>query len=291
MAKIGFLGDLHGNIAAARFMVWSMSQLGVKTAIQVGDFGLYSMTDSVKFANKVNELCERFGITLIVVPGNHENWHLVNELTGSDRTILAEYRSSIFIAPRGYRVVFDGMSFVMLGGAPSVDRNWRAAADRDFKAKGKTRANQYWYWEEQITGADVDYVVADGYADVMVCHDAPRGVPGVESQIKGNPHGFHVADILYAEEGRILLTEAFDAVAPKFFFHGHYHFPVNELIKTPGHDSFTQVIGLDREFNNYSMGILDTETQIASNIDHKALLRQFRTEKFSNSTLRDIDND
>jgi hypothetical protein len=161
---------------------------------------------------------------------------------------------------------------------------WRKQEDDGFRARGKTRANQAWYWEEQITGADVDYVVAGGYADVMIGHDAPNGIQGIDRVIRGNPHGFHIADILYAQEGRDLYTEAFRGVGPKFLFHGHYHFPVNEHIQRPGGEyevDTTHVIGLDCEFSNYSMAVLDTDTQTAEHIDHTTLLFQYRKDNFT----------
>lgn len=274
--KIGILGDLHGNTAAARFMLWSMAQHGITTVIQVGDFGIYTTNDGMKFANKVNEYASALGITLIVVPGNHENWRVINELIGENRTEYVPYRSNILLTPRGMRDKIGGMSFVFLSGAPSVDRGWRKEDDDFHDARGTVRANRYWYPEEQITGADVDYVVAGGYADVMVGHDAPHGIQGIERVIKGNPHGFRQADLLYAEEGRILYTEAFRAVAPRFLFHGHYHFPVNEHIRAHNEGGWCHVIGLDCEFSNYSMAVLDTEAGTAYNIDHKTLLFQYR---------------
>jgi len=272
---IGFIGDTHGNTDAARFMLWSMHKQGITTVISVGDFGLYTDNSGMKFANVVNELCKKYGITLIVVPGNHENWRVINEMTGDNRTDLAPYRSNIFVAPRGYRCEFDGMTFVMLGGAPSVDRMERKEWDSMRKAPA---ANMNWYPEEQITGADVDYVKAGGYADVMVGHDAPHGIQGIESKIRGNPHGFHIADILYAEEGRLLLTEAFRGVAPMIYVHGHYHFPVNEYIQRPGADygDETHIIGLDCEAHNFSMAELDTADGVIYNIDHTTLLFQYR---------------
>lgn len=276
--KIGFLGDTHGNTAAALFMLWVMKQHGVTTVIQVGDFGIYTDNNGMKFASKVNQKLVEYGMTLIVVPGNHENWRVINELVEDDRKSLAPYRSNIFIAPRGYRTELGGMSFLMLGGAPSVDRMWRKA--RDAAHQGKYQANQNWYPEEQITGADVDYAVAGGYADVMVCHDAPHGIQGIERAIKGNPYGFHIADLLYAEEGRKLLTEAFRGVGPEFFYHGHYHTPINEFIQRPSgeYGDSTHVIGLDCEFKNYSTAILDTEARATYNIDHTKLLDEFRRE-------------
>lgn len=276
--KIGILGDLHGNTAAARFMLWVLHQKGITHAIHVGDFAIYSDNKGMKFASKVNQYAQEYGITIIVVPGNHENWRIINEMVGDNREELAVYRSNIFIAPRGYRCDLGGMSFVMLGGAPSVDRTWRIQYDSHLRDKYK--ANMSWYPEEQITQADVDYVVAGGYADVMIGHDAPHGIRRIEERIKGNPHGFHIADILYAEDGRKLMTEAFCGVGPQFFFHGHYHFPVNEFILRPmsEYGDTTHVIGLDCEFNNYSIAILDTDLKVAYNLDHDNLLDQFRAE-------------
>ena len=277
MTRVGILGDTHGNTAAIRFMLWSMHKMGIQKVIHVGDFGIYSDNNGMKFASKVNKYAQEFAITLIVVPGNHENWRIINEMVGEDRENLAAYRSNIFIAPRGYRWEWDGMSFLALGGAPSVDRIQRLAWET---ARKPNNANKYWYAEEQITRADVDYTVAGGYADVMIGHDAPHGIQGIERVIKGNPHGFHPADLLYAEEGRLLMTEAFRGVGPSLFFHGHYHTPVNEYIQRPNGEwgEETHVIGLDCEFNNYSMAIIDTQSRTARNINHNDLLSTFRAE-------------
>lgn len=283
---IGLLGDTHGNTAAARFMLWSMHRMGIQKVIHVGDFGIYTDNSGMKFASKVNKYAEEFDITLVVVPGNHENWRVINELVGDDRENLARYRSNIFIAPRGYRWDWNGMSFLALGGAPSVDRTWRTQNDR--LSRDEYKANMSWYAEEQITQDDVDYVVAGGYSDVMIGHDAPNGIRRIERRIKGNPNGFPTADILYAEEGRAILTEAFRGVGPEFYFHGHYHFAVNEHIQRPGgeYGETTHVIGLDCEFNNYSMAILNTENRTARNIDHDDLLTEFRTELNGNVSWR-----
>jgi len=277
--KVGFLGDTHGNLDAVKFMLWAMWKNDIHVVIQVGDFGIYTDNNGMKFASVVNELCRKYEIILIVVPGNHENWRVINELVGKNRTQYAPYRDHILLAPRGMRDHIGGMSFVFLGGAPSVDRMWRKKNDDYYDARGKIRANRHWYPEEQITEADVDYVVTDGYADVMVGHDAPHGIRTIEDRISGNPLGFHIADILYAEEGRTLYTKAFKGVGPRYLFHGHYHFPVDESIQRPNAEfgEETHVIGLHCELNNFSTAILDTETGGVYAVDHKKLLTTYRT--------------
>lgn len=278
---IGFLGDTHGNTAAAKFMLWAMHKRGVTTLVQVGDFGIYTDNNGMKFASKVSVDLVKYDQTLIVVPGNHENYRVINEIledvTTGNRTQFGIYRKRIWIAPRGMRLTFDGMSFLFFGGAPSVDRTWRIAWDIQGKPNA---ANKNWYSEEALTPEDVKYVSEGGYADVMVCHDAPHGVQGIDRVISGNPHGFKQVDLIYAEAGRNLMTEAFRAVAPELFFHGHYHTPVYEEIQRPGAEwgETTRIIGLDCEFNNYSMAILDTETGDAINIDHRDLLAEYRAE-------------
>lgn len=277
--KIGFLGDLHGNIAAGRFMMYSLAQLGITRAVHVGDFGIYTTNDGMKFASKMNEYAEKAGITLYVVPGNHENWRVINEIfEGDNREQFAAYRNNILLVPRGMRWEWDDVSFVGLGGAPSVDRKWRVEWDE--RKNEQYIANRAWYAEEQITWEDVEYVSAGGYADVMVCHDAPNGVQGIDRIIRGNPHGFDAADLLYAADGRNRLTEAFKAVSPLFFFHGHYHFPVNEEVRVHNQDGWCQIIGLDCEFNNYSMAVLDTEKLKVEQIDHTQLLSDYRKDNF-----------
>lgn len=277
---IGFLGDLHGNTAAAQFMLWAMRKMKVSSIIQVGDFGIYTDNNGRKFTDKVSRTLVENDQTLIVVPGNHENYRVINEIledvTPNNRTDYGHFKPRIWIAPRGMRTSFDGMSFLFFGGAPSVDRSWRQAWDAD----KPNAANKNWYAEEALTPEDVRYASEGGYADVMVCHDAPHGVPTIDRAISGNPHGFQQVDLIYAEAGRNLMTEAFRAVAPKFFFHGHYHVPVYEEVQRPGAEwgDVTEILGLDCEFKNYSMAILDTELQEAVHVDHTALLAEYRAE-------------
>lgn len=273
--QIGIIGDTHASVPAISFMLWTMREYGITTVVSVGDFGVYSDQYGTKFADRTASLCKEYGITLYVVPGNHENYRIINELTGDDRSSWAEYRPRVFLVPRGMRWEWDGMSFVALGGAPSVDRTWRVQNDLLRKPDAK---NKLWYAEEEITEEDVEYTVAGGYADVMIAHDAPRGVTAVFNAIDGNPMGFAQSDLLYAEDGRDRIDAAFRGVAPSLFFHGHYHVPGVEAIHRPesSGDEKTVVVSLAHELNNKSMAILDTSDHSVEIIDHRSLLARFR---------------
>lgn len=280
--KIGILGDTHQNNGALRFALWTFRQLGIDVIYQVGDYGVGADRRGIEFQKRVSKNLDAFGQTLFVVPGNHENWDritgILEGVTKNNRTQWGILGGRTFLAPRGIRWKIGDMSFVALGGAPSVDRMYRVSL---MKGNWQSFGDAPWYPGEQITREDVDYVTAGGYADVMLAHDAPHGVQEIERRIGGNPHGFHPADILYAEDGRQLMTEAFRGVAPKLFFHGHYHFKVDEHIQRPGGEygvDTTHVIGLDCEYHNWSMAVLDTETGDAQHIDHVGHLFRYQKE-------------
>lgn len=256
--KIGILGDTHANISWIRFALWKMHKEGISEVLQVGDFGIGENPHSVLFTQIASELAEKYGITLRVVPGNHESWPLINRLTSGIRTEWAELAPNILIAPRGIRWEWDSVTFVALGGAPSVDRTWRLAEQEyitDFK-------KYIWFEDEMITWEDVEYVAAGGHADVMVGHDAPEGVPTIENRIGSNPFGWDPSDLLYAADGRKRYTEAFKAVAPDTVLAGHYHFKVDDMIPN-GNGGWTNVVVYNCDGTNDSMGHYDTETKKA----------------------------
>lgn len=237
---VGILGDVHGNMAWMQFALHEFHEKGITTVLQVGDFGIYNSINGHFFLKKANLLAKHYDITLYVVPGNHEDWDYINSYTdGKDEWV--KLRERILLAPRGLRWTWNDTSFVALGGAPSVDRAWRVSRQGVNKS--------LWWPEEAITQDDVDKVAGDGYADVMVAHDAPF-VPSIDHRIAGNPMGFKHEDLVYAAEGRALMDQAFKAVKPKVFLHGHYHFLVNDIVDD------THILGLDCDGQNYSLGAL-----------------------------------
>ena len=257
MTLYGFLGDTHANAAWTEYAIDFFERNGITTVLQVGDFGVYpSKQFGQEFLRRVQHDAKEAGITIYVTRGNHENHDAINEL--EDRGDGWLYlRDNIAVAPMVHRWEWDGLSFLSLGGAPSVDRTFQ-----------QKRGN--WYASEMITPEHVAEAVEGGYADFMVAHDAPI-IPEIDDMIKDNPHGFLEADLAYADEGRKLMHKAAHGVKPKFFVHGHYHFPVNAVKLWSSVDTGhfgtrdivgnTRVIGLNKDLANFAFGIFDTETQ------------------------------
>lgn len=238
--KIGLLGDTHGNIGWMTYALNKFHREGITTILQVGDFGVWPGLNGALFLKRTSSSLKLHGQTMIVTPGNHEDYDQIKAVeVAADG--FQHIRESILLAPRGHRWELADRSFVSLGGAPSVDRTYRI--DRKLG----------WWADEAITLDDMHRVADGGYADVMVTHDAPF-VPSIEEKIKDNPFGFKSWDLEYAFEGRTLMDDAFTAVKPKIFLHGHYHFAVAETVNE------CRVVGLSCDYRNHSLGVLDTDT-------------------------------
>ncbi len=252
MTRVGLLGDVHGNSHWLSYALNKFNREGISTVYQLGDFGIGESHRDHLFLKKAKTLLEHYGITLFVVPGNHENWALINDIP-VDQDGWKTLRENIYVAPRGLRWTDHGVSFVALGGAPSVDRTWR-----EKQQSVQTHAKPWLWWpEEAITPEDVAKVAEGGYADVFLAHDAPYAKT-IDARIQHNPGGFEHRDLIYAAEGRKLVNQAFEAVKPKIFAHGHYHFLVNEIV------GGSHVLGLSCDNNNYSLGSIDLSTLTAT---------------------------
>jgi hypothetical protein len=264
MTRIGLLGDTHGNANVVLAALRNFFAADVMQIIQVGDFGFWPGKHGVAFLTYVNTLLAKNNQTLYVIPGNHEDYTQIRFFMEREDGWL-EAKSHILVAPRGFRWEWDGVSFVALGGAPSVDRGWRVHEQR-------RTGYPIWWAEEAITGEDMEKTMAGGRADVMVAHDAPLGVPQIEKRIANNPHGFWEADLEYALQGRVDMAAVVDVVRPKLFFHGHYHFKVDDKLEIfnedTGLDDVVAVKGLASDGQVASSGILDLDTLKFSFLPH-----------------------
>lgn len=242
MARVGIAGDWHGNAFHATKSLGTFSRLGISKVYHLGDFGFGF---GVNYEKSMDVELDRLVMTLDVVEGNHENYNYLNSFPVAEngqRNITPRIKA----LGRGQRWNIGDTSFVALGGAASVDREWRTPG-RD------------WWPEEYITHNDVAYTAAGGYADVMLTHDLPSGV-----YIKLGPQSdWPEEDIIRSDENRAMLRLAVDAVKPRLLMHGHYHIHNDEIEINLGEhaqEEITRFVGFDREGKKHNLAILDTET-------------------------------
>ena len=236
--KIAFMGDLHGNHRYAQKAIHYAANNGADVVIQVGDFGIWSPHNS--FVNSVNEAATRHNLQVFFVDGNHEDhpWLNAQPIREDGFRVLHDNVAHI---PRGTIWTWDGVTFMGLGGAHSVDRQWRTPGVS-------------WFPEETLTyGQAFEAGTTPHNIDIMVTHDCPTGVeiPGIE----GNPHGFPAEEIALAEKHRELLGYVVERLQPKILVHGHYHVSYSDMLDR------TIIRGLDCDGRplDKNVWLLDTE--------------------------------
>ena len=210
--RIGVAGDWHGDTGWAKQSIEKFGENGIKHVLHVGDFGFWPGNSGKKYLHKVNKALTQQDITLYVTLGNHEDYVQVSVF--KDHPVMEGFTYNpdyprILVAKRGARWEWNGVSFVSLGGANSINfTDLREGID--------------WWREERISLGDVYNTVAGGHADVMIAHDCPMGVNIVGSH-RDADQGWSPEGLLYAQESKMALRQAVDGVKPGVLFHGHYH--------------------------------------------------------------------
>ena len=209
---IGLIGDLEGDRDWAVSVLRTLGERGdVNVACQLGDLRFGMGPDPEGDLAAIESVCAEFGLRLLCVNGNHENWARLDQLwdeprwqdeNGSHNPI--DVSDHVTLLPRAHRWEMGGRSFVALGGAPSVNR-LRLTEGID------------WWPSEVIQEKHVETTIARGHAVVMLTHDSP-GPPyctePIANVIQGNPWGWPDSILAYAQEGIDKVTRAVVGVKP-----------------------------------------------------------------------------
>lgn len=226
-------GDWHGNWPQAERVIRHAKETNVDTIVHVGDFGIWS--NDKPYLNRIQALLKQWDIQMYFIDGNHEDFpRLYAKPLNEDGT--RKVRDNISHLPRGFRWEWDGISFLALGGAASIDKKFR-------------REGISWWPEELITDEDVAKSIEGGKVDVMFTHDSPESAPNfivddAEGQANAMAH-FGYPALANCVLNRMQLQRVTDIVSPRLLFHGHYHAYMSSIYRhadgTPA-----QAVGLDQ---------------------------------------------
>lgn len=243
--RVGVAGDWHGNTAWAVSVIQQLSeQLGEpKLILHTGDFGIWPGEAGQQYQDEVVAALKRHGCLLRFVDGNHEDFTQLERWRLPASSALVA-RPALAWLPRGTRWEWYGRRWLALGGAVSVDKSIR-------------REGVSWWPEESITFRQADEVAAAGPVEVMVCHDAPMGVP---ISFMRPPSFWADADLARAQRHRELLADVVMKVRPAWLIHGHYHqgAPGWRDAKVQGHHLKAASLDMDGRPGNW--GILNVKT-------------------------------
>lgn len=213
---VGLAGDWHGNARWAVSVLDQFAMADIRTVLHAGDFGIWPGAGGASYLSLILGTCEKHKITLLITPGNHEDYDQIEDPEGvevPDKQVLGSGEGwEVALLPRGYRWDMEGRRFLSLGGAPSIDRS--------FRTEGKS-----WWPAEMIRDTDLERLEEDS-ADVMIAHDAPDGGTDAVQRILDTPaavSGWPQEGLDYCAIGRRKMNQAVEVVNPRVFIHGHMH--------------------------------------------------------------------
>jgi Icc-related predicted phosphoesterase len=257
MRKVVVVGDTHGQIHHCRVVARKATSCGAAVVFVVGDFGFWEHAAAgVKFCDDIDELARTYNQVWYFLDGNHDKTSLILSRYGNDldEDGFIIVRPGLRYAPRGHRWTWEGVSFIAIGGAYSVDKAYRLAQEEHDRqnivekneyraAAGKPPKNPdtsgtLWFPEEEMTDNDLDTILlADSSpVRVMLTHDKPRG---------SNPR-WNRKDIPECWPNQDRIQRAMTMLRPDLLIHGHLHHRYSQPILS-GNDHYTHVIGLSSD--------------------------------------------
>lgn len=151
-------GDMHGNISQMRQIMKKINCKLKNTLIVLGDFGANYYFD--KKDNIFKDAISEYDINIFVIRGNHDG-NPINidniekkEKYGNIGYIQPEY-PNIFYAINGYIYNIENNSFLVLGGAYSVDKYYRLQMGyKWFSDEQMTENEKINFWNQNIIEVD-----------------------------------------------------------------------------------------------------------------------------------------
>jgi hypothetical protein len=253
-------GDIHGDFRHACYIVERAINQDVQAIVQLGDFGYWEHhPDGVTFLDGLSHVCVENEMPFLWLDGNHENHTMLRERYGPGGSRhkptpegFWEIRPMVYYIPRGTRWTWNGVRFLGLGGAYSVDKDhslkkeaksvaahaskneYRRAAGKPMKPLGD--AHRRWWSEEEISDAEVAEIVKDtSPVDIMFTHDKP-----LRAQPRWKRRNFPQA---LPNQQRI--QDVMNVVQPVMLFHGHLHFEYQDAIRVGDDDMWCEVHGIN----------------------------------------------
>ncbi len=235
-ARLLIAGDTHGNLDWIGTLCKLAARHGCQGIVQLGDFGFWPdqqiwrselrLVINNRWLDAVAAVAARHNVWLRVLDGNHDAHPLARDAYPADGNGVRPIRSGVIDwADRGSIWSWCGRRFAALGGAVSIDKEWR-------------RPEVSWWSTEEITEAELRTVVdraAGSRVDVLFTHDAPELPPGFREL--SNP-----TLAAACRRSTQIIEAAADELQPEVLMHGHFHAGYQRLVGRPWGDY--RVVGL-----------------------------------------------
>jgi predicted phosphodiesterase len=193
--KLCIFGDIHGDFKKFNNII---NNISCDTVIQIGDFGYFPNLKSHSYPNNINTKK-----SVYFIDGNHEDHISLQEL------VNLEIYNDVKYIPRGSILELNGTNILCIGGAASIDKQFRT-----FMVD--------WFPQEEITMSDYYKIPKDVRIDIVLSHTSPMEF------VLPNLIPFH-------DNSRNILSQILKEYKPKKWWFGHFHMNVeNKFIHECG---------------------------------------------------------
>lgn len=191
--KVVVIGDIHGQFGDLNDFI-NKDQPDI--IIQAGDNAYYWKNDTENIG-----AIKPQNTKVYLVPGNHENWDMFEELVGRHGKHPVEIEPNIFMCPIGSTLEVNGQTILFVGGADSIDKAYRIW-------------KKSWWEQEILTYDDFKYIEANvKKVDIVVSHTCPEYF---------TMHKWSMTDKL-RDPSRQILNFVYEKYLPKLWYFGHWH--------------------------------------------------------------------
>lgn len=213
------LGDIHGTFEAiSKFII--DNDITDTLLIQVGDFGVGfgDSENTLIRLNVLNKTLEERDCTVVAIRGNHDDPSWFNVVYNSDNDCR-----NILLVPDYTVLETRNRTFLLVGGAISIDRKMRMAYDKGSVYK------TYWSDEAFIYNDTLldEILKSDVNIDTVVTHS---------SSYYAYPYSDSILQEWYAQDSNLYddikaerndLNKLYDKLSTKYnikeWYYGHYH--------------------------------------------------------------------
>jgi UDP-2,3-diacylglucosamine pyrophosphatase LpxH len=200
------LGDIHGNHSRLRYAIHKAVQTDATAIIQVGDFGLFGNGDS---AAGFYNICKESPIPVYFIEGNHDDcvrWVQYEEVS----RVWPD--ANLWYVPRGTVMELDGRTIAFMGGAASIDKDYRL------------RQNMHWDENENITPAQIARLLknAEGkQIDLFITHCPPNSV--IEEHFDNSNKLYFGVGLDWTDPNQQIIEDLWHKLGTPMVYSGHMH--------------------------------------------------------------------
>lgn len=218
VTRLLFIGDSHGHAGMLSRSCAVARGIGASEVWSVGDFGVWPGVGGRYFLDAVDEAAEECGVTVRVVPGNHDDYDQIGSaLAERGQDGWASLRPRVLVAERGTVHKVHRTRIMCLSGAASIDGP--GGLWGPFRGPGDGWWPQEVISEDDVSAACRNIDECGGAVELMVCHDLPSS-EGVVGQ----------ADFLLGEQVRDRIRRVAEHGAPNILLAGHWHRHIDRVV-------------------------------------------------------------